>query len=52
MAMQSLRLNTGKPDDLGPFDGLLGNEFAEVSGRSRQHHAAERGKTRLDLGIG
>jgi len=48
----SLRLDVGRPDHLAPLFGFLGDHLAEVSGREREHVAAQVGKARLDLGIG
>src|SRR6516165_2866735 len=42
----------GRPDDLAPLLGFLGDQLAEVGGRARKHRAAEIGKPRLHLGIG
>src|SRR6516165_6565659 len=47
----SLRLDVGRPDHLGPLVGLLGDEPAEVGGRTRKHSATKVGKARLHLGI-
>jgi hypothetical protein len=43
----SLRLDVGRPDHLGPLLGFFSNEFAEVGERHRHRHAAEVGKARL-----
>src|SRR5207249_2347487 len=45
----SLRLDAGELDDLPPFFDLLRDEFAEVSGRTWKHHAAQIGKSCFDL---
>jgi hypothetical protein len=48
----SLRLDVEGPDDVAPLLGFVGDEFAKVSGREREHVATQVGKPRLDLGIG
>src|SRR5215831_18385489 len=48
----SLRLDVGRPDHLGPFLGLLGDELAEVGGRTDERCATQIGEPRLDRGIG
>ena len=47
-----LRLDVGGPDHLAPFLSLVGDELGEVGGRTREHGAAEVGKSCLHLGIG
>ena len=47
-----LRLDVGRPDDLAPFLGFIGDELAEVGGRERERDAAQVGEPRFDLGIG
>src|SRR5262245_21187062 len=48
----SLRLDVEGPDDVAPLLRFVGDELAEVGGRSGQHGAAQIGEARLDLGIG
>jgi hypothetical protein len=48
----SLRLDVGCPDDLGPFVGFIDNELAEIGGRDHQGYGDQVGKPRFDLGIG
>ena len=48
----SLGFDVRCSDHLGPLLGLLGDELAEVAGRSWKHCAAQVGKSRLYLGIG
>src|SRR5215471_5756283 len=44
---QSLRLDVGRPDHLGPLPGFVGDELAEVAGRAWKLGAAKVGKARL-----
>src|SRR5262245_54817340 len=50
--VQSLCLDVGRPDHLGPFLGFVAYELGEVGGGARKRHAAHIGKQRLDLGVG
>jgi hypothetical protein len=47
----SVRLDTRKLDHLAPLLDFIGDELAEVHGRTRQHRAAQFDNSRLDLGI-
>src|SRR6516164_924323 len=47
----SLRLDVGGPDHLAPLFGFVGDEFAEVRGRTWQRGAPQFGKPRLHLGV-
>src|SRR5262245_856910 len=47
----SLRLDVGGPDHLAPFLGFLGDQLAELDGRSRQRRAAEVSETGLHLRV-
>src|SRR5262245_39929361 len=49
---ESLRLDVGGPDHLGPFLGFLRDKFAELGGRARQRRTTHLAKARLELGIG
>ena len=48
----SLRLDIGRPNDLCPFFGLVGDELGEVGGRAPKRRAAKFGKPCLRRGIG
>src|SRR5215468_6675182 len=48
---QSLRLDAGEPDHLAPFFCFIGDELAELGGRSRQRHVSQVSKTAVQLGI-
>jgi hypothetical protein len=48
----SVGLDISGPDHLAPLLGLIGNDLAEVGGRTRNHCAAQVSKARLDLRIG
>jgi hypothetical protein len=39
----SLQLDFGGPDHLAPLLGVVGNEFAELGGRTAKHRAAQVG---------
>jgi hypothetical protein len=47
----SFCLDVGRPDDLGPLLGFVGDELAEIGGRAHEHCAAKLGEPRLNLGI-
>src|SRR5262245_27812324 len=47
-----LRLDVGRADDLAPLVDVLGNEIAEVGGRTRKGYRSKFGKPVLDLGVG
>src|SRR5262249_26966065 len=49
---RSLRLDIGRPNDLCPFFGLVGNELGKVGGRAPKRYAAKFGKPCLRRGIG
>ena len=51
-AVQSLRLDVGCPDHLGPLLDFVGNELAEVGRRARKHRATQVGKPRLYFEVG
>src|SRR6266571_2728440 len=46
------RLDIGRPDHLGPLFGFLGDELAELGGRTGKYRAAQVSEPRLQLGIG
>ncbi len=48
----SFRLDMSRPDHLAPFLSFFGDELSKVGGRARQHCTAQKGKMRLELGIG
>src|SRR5262245_42424820 len=48
----SFRLDVGRPDHFAPLLGFLGDQLAEVSGRTRKHRAAEVSEPRFHVGIG
>src|SRR6516164_3484749 len=48
----SLRLDVGRPNNLGPLLGLVSDELAKVGGGAWHHRCAKVGQPRLDLGIG
>src|SRR5215510_13473679 len=48
----SVCLDVGRPDHLAPLLGVVGDELAEIGGRSRQCHAAEVSEPRFHLGVG
>ena len=45
----SLRLDVGRHNHLAPFLGLVGDEFAEISGRACKYRAAQIGKPCLEF---
>src|SRR2546429_8578921 len=47
----SLGLDIRGADHLGPLFGFVGDQFAEVGGRTGKHNAAEVGEPRFNLGI-
>ena len=47
-----LWLDVGRPDHLGPLLSVIGNEFAEGSGRPRQRRDGQIVKPRFQFGIG
>src|SRR3954452_25379844 len=49
---ESLHLNFGGADHLGPLLGFIADELAEVLRRAWQHRAAEVGEPRLYVRIG
>src|SRR6266853_1870722 len=49
---RSLGLDVGRPDHLAPLLGLVGDQLAEVGGRTRQRRAAHVSELRVDLRIG
>jgi hypothetical protein len=51
-ARKLLRLEARELDHLGPFFCFVGDELAELDGRSRKHRAAQVGNPRLHFGIG
>ena len=51
-AREAFRLDIGEFDDLGPFLGFGGDDFAEIGWRADNLRAAEVGEPRLDLGVG
>ena len=48
----SIRLDACEPHHLAPLLGFLGDQLAEVSGRTRKHRAAEVSEPRFHVGIG
>src|ERR1039457_4058819 len=48
----SVRLGARELDHLSPLLGFVGDELTEVSGRTREHRAAEVDQPRLDFGVG
>src|SRR5262245_39065138 len=48
----SVRLDACEPHHLAPLLGFLGDQLAEVSGRTRKHRAAEVCEPRFHVGIG
>src|SRR6516164_5215255 len=48
----SIRLSPCEPHHLAPLLGFLGDERAEVRGRTRKHRAAEVSEPRFYVGIG
>src|SRR5215475_4882022 len=48
----SVRLDACEPHHLAPLLGFLGDQLAEVSGRTRKHRAAEVSEARFHVGIG
>src|SRR6516225_3268554 len=48
----SVRLDACEPHHLGPLLGFLGDQLAEVSGRTRKYRAAEVSEPRFHVGIG
>src|SRR6186713_1449778 len=49
---KSPRLEARESNDLGPFFSFLGDELAELCGRTCKHGAAQVGKSRFHFGIG
>jgi hypothetical protein len=49
---QSLQRYLGLADHFTPFRRFIDDEFLELGGRHRRWHAAEFGKTCLDLSVG
>src|SRR5262249_35752309 len=47
-----LPVGVGRPDDLPPFLGFLGNELAEVGGRASEYRAPQVSKTGLYFLVG
>ena len=47
----SVRLDVGRPDQLGPFLGFAGDEFAQIGRRTRNHRTSQVCNPRVDLGI-
>src|SRR5262245_30662315 len=52
MDAKSLRLDAGELHDLRPFLGFLSDELGKVGGRAPKRHAAQLGKSCLQLRIG
>src|SRR5215510_4618638 len=48
----SVRLDACEPHHIAPLLRLLGDQLAEVSGRTRKHRAAEVSEPRFQVGIG
>jgi hypothetical protein len=48
----SVRLDAGELDHLRPFLGFVGDEFAKVGGREREHVATQAGKPCVELAVG
>src|SRR6516162_6897595 len=48
----SVRLDACEPHHLAPLLGFVGDQLAEVSGRTRKHRAAEVSKPRFHVEIG
>ena len=49
---RSIRLGTGELDHPGPLLSFVGNQLAEVGGRTRKYRAAQIGELRPQFGIG
>src|SRR5215475_1960730 len=47
----SVCFDVRRPDHLAPLLGVVGDELAEVGGRTLKDRCAQGGKSRLDLGI-
>src|SRR5215831_15994791 len=47
----SVRLDVEGPDDVAPLLGFFGDELSKVSGRTREHRAAQVSETGLYLGV-
>jgi len=52
MPVTLLGLDVGRPDHLCPFLGFVGDELAEVGGRTRKHSGSQVSKPLLQFGIG
>src|SRR5262245_10005852 len=48
---ESIRFDAGELDHLGPFLSFVGDEFAKIGGRTREHRTSQIGEARLHGGI-